>query len=346
MPVAKMFDRFKRPVESYNTVWLGAVSLVVIGAVVGALLLVGSLNLGKTRYDAEFAQAAQINKGNQVTVAGIQIGTVDGVRLAGDHVVVAFHVRNNVHLGSDTRAAIKLTTILGSRYLELSPGGTGGLANRTIRLANTEVPYDLEKTLAGATSTFEPIDAERIVESVKMLNENLQGLPDALPQALDNLQSLAAIMADRRNQMGTLLSNTDTLTTMLREQKADLGALVLQGRDLLREIATRRAAVQRLLASATTLVNQTKTVLGDEPAINKLLADSREFTRMMADHDALLRDVLQSTPIAMRNLANATGSGNAIDFNAPAGTFVDSWMCALSGRAKQFNLVEYFKDCQ
>jgi phospholipid/cholesterol/gamma-HCH transport system substrate-binding protein len=306
----------------------------------------GKLNAGKTRYHGEFAQAAQIKKGNQVTVAGIPVGTVDAVKLAGDHVAVAFTVRNDVHLGGDTRAAIKLTTILGSRYLELSPAGPGGLEHKTIPLANTEVPYDLQKTLAGAASTFEPIDAERIVESVKTLNQNLQGLPDALPEALDNLQSLATIIAARRDQLGTLLSNADTLTTMLRNQKADLGALVLQGRDLLGEIATRRAAVQRLFASATTLVGNAKTILGDEPAINKLLADSREFTAMMADHDALLRNILQSAPITVRNLANATGSGNAVDVALPAGIFIDSWMCALSSRAPQFNLVEYFKDCK
>ncbi|OBK91102.1 MCE family protein [Mycolicibacter sinensis] len=341
-----MFDRFRRPIESYHQIWLGVIALAVIAAVLVGVVSFGKLNVGKTRYYGEFAQAAQIKKGNQVTVAGIQVGIVDGVQLAGDHVVVAFNVRNDVHLGSATRAAIKLTTILGSRYLELSPAGPGGLDHKTIPLANTEVPYDLQKTLAGATSTFEPIDAERVVESVKMLNNNLQGLPDALPEALTNLQSLATIIADRRDQLGALLSNADKLTTMLRDQRADLGALVLQARDLLAEIATRRAAVQQLFTSVTTAVDRAKTILGDEPTINQLLVDAREFTQMIVDHDALLRNILQSMPISVRNLANMTGSGNALDFSAPGGPFVDSWMCAVSGRAKQFNLVEYFKDCE
>jgi phospholipid/cholesterol/gamma-HCH transport system substrate-binding protein len=341
-----MFDRFKRPIESYNKTWLGMIALTVTGLVVVAVVAFGSLDGGKTLYRAEFAQAAQIGKGNKVTVAGIQVGSVEGVELAGDHVVVTFHVRDDVHVGGDSRAAIKLTTILGSRYLELSPVGTNALDHRTIRLANTEVPYDLQQTIANATTTFEAVDADRIVESVSILNRNLQGLPDELPQALDNLKALATVISDRRDQLGNLLSNADTLTTMLRDQKADLGTLVLQGRDLLREIATRRAAVHRLFASATALVDRANAILHDEPAINQLLADSREFTRMMADHDALLRNILQSMPIAVRNVANATGSGNALDLNVPAGPFVDSWMCALSGRAKQLNLVEYFKDCE
>ena len=28
------------------------------------------------------------------------------------------------------------------------------------------------------------------------------------------------------------------------------------------------------------------------------------------------------------------------------GLAIDSWMCAISGRAKQFGMIEYFKDCQ
>ncbi|MEZ0365257.1 MCE family protein [Mycobacterium sp. pUA109] len=346
MQVAAVFERLKRPVESYNKTWLGLIALVVIGVVLAGLVLFGTLNAGKTRYRAEFAQAAQIGNGNQVTVAGIEVGTVDSAKLAGDHVIVTFTVRNDVHLGSATQAAIKVTTILGSRYLELSPAGAGDLDHHTITLANTQVPYDLQKTIAGATSTFESVDAEHVVDSVEMLNQNLAGLPDALPQALDNLQSLATIMSDRRGQLGSLLANADALTTMLRDQKADLGSLVLQGRDLLSEIATRRAAVQHLFANAATLVDRAKTILGDEPAIDQLLANAQEFTQLMADHDALIRNILQTLPITVRNLANATGSGNAVDGNLPAGVFIDSWMCALSGRAKQFNLVEYFKDCE
>lgn len=341
-----MFDRFKRPLESYNKIWLGTVGLVVIGAVLAGVVLYGKLNIGKTRYQAEFAQAAQIKAGNQVTVAGIQVGTVDSVKLAGDRVVVAFDIRDNVTVGADSRAAIKLTTILGARYLELTPAGAGRLERRTIPLANTEVPYDLQQTIAGATSTFGPLDADRVVQSVKTMTQTLQGVPEALPQALDNLQSLATIMSDRRDQIGSLLTNADSLLTMLRNQKADLGALVVQGRDLLGEIASRRAAVQRLLASTTTLVDRVHAILGDEPAINQLLADAREFSKMLADHDALIDNILQSLPPALRNLANASGSGNALSVNLPAGPFLDSWMCALSGRAKQFNLVEYFKDCE
>jgi phospholipid/cholesterol/gamma-HCH transport system substrate-binding protein len=341
-----MLRRLKRPAEEYNNIWLGTIALALTAVVVGGLVVaVGRLSAGETGYRGEFVQAAQIRAGDQVTVAGISVGGVSGVELAGDRVVVKFKVRDDVHLGRDSRAAIKLTTLLGSRYLELTPAGDGELDHRTIGLANTSVPYDLQATLADATTTFEQVDADRVAESLSTLSHSLSGVPEALPQALDNVDSLAGIIADRRDQIGSLLRSVDTVTAAIRDQKADLGTLVLQGRDLLAEIVTRRAAVQRLFDSTTALVNRIKTILDDNPAINELLATTKDFARMIAEKDALVRNVLQTLPLPLRNLANASGSGMSVDINVPSGVLVDSWMCAISARTKQFNLVPYFTDC-
>ena len=341
-----MLNRLKRPIEEYNKIWLATLSLAVIAAIVAAILLIGRLSVGQNDYRAEFAQAAQIRPGDQVTIAGIAVGTVHDLKLATDHVVVTFTVRNDIHLGADTRAAIKLTTLLGSRYVALEPAGARNLEQHTIRIANTSVPYDLQQALADATTTFEQVDADRIADSVTTLSRSLDGVPEALPQALDSVRSLAAIISGRRDQIGSLLTNVDTITTTIRDQKANLGALVLQGRDLLAQIVSRREAVDQLFADATTLVNTTEAILNDQPAINEMLASIRDFSRMLAEHDALLRNTFQALPLPIRNLANATGSGTAIDLNVPAGPLVDSWMCAISGRAKQFGLTEYFNDCQ
>jgi phospholipid/cholesterol/gamma-HCH transport system substrate-binding protein len=341
-----MFGRPARPIEGYSKTWIGCIAVAVIVAVVGAVLLIGRLSLGQTSYRGEFIQAAQLRPGDQVTVAGIPVGTVSSLALAGDRVVVSFKVDSSVHVGGRTRAAIKMTTLLGRRYLELSPAGAGQPEGRTISSANTAVPYDLEKTLADATTTFEQVDADRVATSMSTLAQGLNGVPEALPQALDNLKSLASIITQRRDQLGTLLKSVDTVTSMIRTQQASLGALVLQGRDLLGDITTRRAAVEKLFASTTTLVNTISRILDDSPSVNSMLASMRDFSQLVAKNDALLRNLLQVMPLMFRNLANATGSGTAVDALPGAGILIDSWMCAISGRAVQFKLLQYFKDCK
>ncbi|MBN7437889.1 MCE-family protein Mce6C [Mycobacteroides abscessus subsp. abscessus] len=335
-----------KKLDSVNKIWLGAAVLVLIAVLVAVLVGVKRAALGYTTYHAEFLQAAQLGAGNQVMIAGISVGTVTGTRLAGDHVVAEFTVRDNLRLPDQTRAAIKLTALLGSRYLELTPFGAGKMQPRTIPLARTTVPYDLQTTLTNATTTFEAVDANKISQSLQTLTQGLTGIPEALPQALGNITSLAQIIAARRDQLGALLRSVDTVTATIRDQKANLGSLVLQGRTLLGDVVTRRAAVQRLLASTTALIQTLSQLLKAEPGFDKTLTALRNFTQMIASHDALLRNTLQALPIPLRNFANATGSATAIDLNVPAGILIDSWMCAISGRAQQFGMIEYFKDCQ
>lgn len=341
-----MLNRFKRPIESVNRIWLATATLGTVFAIIAITLILGRLTPSQTIYQADFAQAASLRAGDAVNVAGIQVGTVNKLQLAGDRVKVFFKAEKGVHLGAQTRAAIKLTTLLGSRYLELSPAPDGELHDRTIPLANTSVPYDLQRTLADATSTFEQIDADRIAQSVGTLASSLHGLPQALPQALDNLKSLSGILAGRRDQLGTLLTSSDKVTTLIRNQRASLGSLIVQGRNLMAELVMRRDALQRLLAGATTLIGKTRGILDDQPAVNRFIAEQSDLLHRLHNNDALLRNTLQVLPVALRNMANSTATGMQQDSFAPAGLMIDSWMCAISGRAKQFHLPEYFQDCQ
>ncbi|MDO3333933.1 MCE family protein [Mycobacteroides abscessus] len=340
-----MLNALKRPVEQYNKVLLGVAAVTVIAVICAGIIGFGQFAIGKSKYRGEFAQAAQISIGDQVTIAGISVGEVRGVQLAGDRVVVDFTVGKNVRLGAQTRAAIKLTTLLGRRYLELSPAGAGALDHHTIAMQNTSVPYNLQQTLADATTTFEQVDADRVADSMTSLSQGLTGVPEALPQALANITTLANIVASRRDQIGSLLANVDTVTAMIRDQKANLGVLVLQGRDLLTEVTTRADKVHRLIDGVTALIKTFKRILGDEPAIDSMLANLQTFADMAGKNDELLRAFLQAAPVAFRNMANVTGSGTAFDVSLPGGVLIDSWMCAISQRAKQFNLAQYFTDC-
>ena len=337
----------KRPMEEWNKTLLGVIALIVVSALIGALLLVKALAPGYRDYSAQFAQAAALQVGNPVTVAGIEVGTVSGLKLAGDHVVVDMRVRNNVPLGKDSRAIIKITTILGSRYLALEPGGGGGLPNNTIDLNHTEVPYDLQQALADVTTTFEQVDTDQFAQSLGILGKQLETLPPVVPQAMRNIQSLSNIIATRRDQLGELLKTTEQVSNTLHSQQANIGVMVRQGQQLVGEFVTRQATFHAMMAALTKLVENLNKITGnDRPQLEALLANLRKLSDMLGQHDDLLRSILQSGPITLRQLANATGTGNAVDLGVSNGLLIDSWMCAISGRAKQLNMIQYFQDCR
>ncbi|HEX5145056.1 MAG TPA: MlaD family protein, partial [Mycobacterium sp.] len=82
----------KRPLEEFNKTVLGLIALVVVAALVATLLLFKAFSPGYKTYTAQFAQAAALQVGNQITVAGIEVGRVQAMRLAGDHVDVDMNV--------------------------------------------------------------------------------------------------------------------------------------------------------------------------------------------------------------------------------------------------------------
>ncbi|WP_280425112.1 MCE family protein [Nocardia carnea] len=326
---------------------LGIVTVALVAAVLLVTVFVNSLHLGKTTYRAHFQQAAGIAAGDSVTYAGVPVGTVTGTRLDGEHVSVTMKIDPAVRLGADTRAAIKLTTLLGSRYVELRSTGTGALPDRLIPLSRTSVPYDLETALQDATTTFGGVDADRIATSMTTLAQQLRGLPPLVPQALQNIETVAGVIAQRRDQIGALLQSTEQVTTVLRDQQADLGALIGQGRTVLQEITDRQAALRRLLEATTTLVRELEPIVVTERGkVQALLDDLRAMTQLIAGNDALLRNILQVLPVPWRLWANATGTGMELSANAPDGAFIDSFMCALSGRAVQLGKAPYYEDCR
>lgn len=337
----------RRPLEQHRKSSLGVIALIVLIAVLSAAVGFNSLKVGEKRYAAEFAQAAGIRTGDSVTIAGVDVGTVSTRKLAGDRVLLTLSVDREVHLGENTRAAIKLTTLLGSRYIELQPSGEEELPDDRLTLDQTSVPYDLQKALESATTTFEDVDAEKIGASLDSLATELGPVPQVLPGLLDNMRSLASMLGSRRDEVGSLLTGTQRLTAVVSQQRDDLGAIATQGRDLLTEIVTRHGALVRLMDATTKLVEQLrKIVVEDRPQVDELLSGLDNLLGSLARHDELLRNTMQILPVPIRNFANASGTGNEVDFTAPAGPMIDSWMCALSGRAEQGALSPYFEDCE
>ncbi|MGB8386441.1 MCE family protein [Mycobacterium sp.] len=337
----------KRPLESYNKTWLGFIAVAVVAVVIGAMLLVHAIGAGYRHYTAEFLQAASLKAGSPITVAGIPVGTVTSMKLVGDHVEAGLKVRDDVKLGKDSKASIRVATILGSRYLAVEPDGSGSLPHDTFDLSHTEVPYDLQAALKDATTTFEQVDSDQFARSLSVLGKQLEGLPSVVPQAMANIDSLSSIIAQRRDQLGQLLKSTEQVTNTLRRQQAGIGNLVNQGQELIGQFVARRAVFHAMMQSLTNLIDTlSKILINDRPAVDALFKDVREFTGMLAQHDDLLRNLLQVTPIFFREAANLTGDGNAINFNAPNGLLIDSWMCAISAYAKQLGMIQYFKDCK
>lgn len=97
---------------------------------------------------ARFNQADGLIVGGQVRLAGIKIGEVISETLD-DHygVVVTFSLPERIQLPDDTGASVQSTSLIGSKYIELLPGGSEDMLEPGDSIQFTEDSPNLEKLL-------------------------------------------------------------------------------------------------------------------------------------------------------------------------------------------------------
>lgn len=89
------------------------------------MLIANAANVNHRHYTALFLQAAALQTGNPITIGGIQVGKVTSMKLAGDHVEAGLEVQDDVALGKDSKAVIKVATILARAIWRWSPKRAG-----------------------------------------------------------------------------------------------------------------------------------------------------------------------------------------------------------------------------
>ena len=78
----------EKTLEDRNRTVLGLIALGVVTVLIAAMLLINAMGLGYKDYTAQFSQGGALRPGDQITIAGIQVGRVTSMKLAGDHVAV------------------------------------------------------------------------------------------------------------------------------------------------------------------------------------------------------------------------------------------------------------------
>ncbi|CAM3530053.1 MCE family protein [Nocardioides zeicaulis] len=245
-----------KPFRERNPVVVGAVSLVVLVLVVVAALRADDLPVigGGDTYHAMFGEAGGLQVGDEVRIAGVRVGKVNDIALAGDEVDVSFKVQDAAAFGKDTRAAIKVKTILGSMFLALEPAGSGQLPEgATIPQERTSSPFDVVDAFEGLASTSEKIDTDQLAESLTTLADLTRNTPEEFRGALDGLSRLSSNVAAKDEQLNTLLQNLQRVSTVLDERDDDIVALMKDSDVLFRALVARRDAVHELLVSSTRL---------------------------------------------------------------------------------------------
>ncbi|MDH2390893.1 MCE family protein [Streptomyces sp. HNM0663] len=306
------------PFRDRNPVVIGAAGLTAVTLLITAAFHVESLPLigGGQTYSAAFSEAGGLGPGDEVRIAGVKVGKVEGVGLDDGHVKVTFRIDDEDRkLGSRTGASIRVKTILGAKYLALAPKGKGRLKpGGEIPLKRTVPAYDVVEAFSDLTVTTEQIDKERLAAALDTLSTTFEDAPDEVRASIQGLSKLSRTVASRDEALRTLLDHADGVTGVLAERRKEFSRLVKDGDKLLAEIHARREAIHALLKSSVALSVQLSGLVKDNrQAIGPALKRLNTVVRMLERNQASLdRSVKLLAPYA-RVFTNTLGNGRWFD---------------------------------
>jgi phospholipid/cholesterol/gamma-HCH transport system substrate-binding protein len=320
-----------KPLVARDPFRIGVVA-IVCGALLGLVVLVLSVaNFGTTSYTAVLEHTAGLRKGEDVQVHGVSVGRVTGIELVDKHVMVSFVVDDGIDLGSETSAEVKVSTLLGTHYLQVDPQGSGSLADGEIPLERTSVPYNLQDVLEGGTENLQALDAETLADALTAVGETLSASTGDIGPALQGVARLSEVVTTRSSQVGALLKSARSVADQLSDSSDDIVGLMEQTNLVVAEVTARREAIHRLLVETTGLSDAlTAIVTQTREDLKPALQDINLALSALNQEDEALKKVLDVMAPAVRYVANATGNGPYVDLFAHDPAFpADDQLCAL-----------------
>jgi len=300
--------------------------MVVTAMATGLLVAtIGNLSFASTReYSAVFADATGVNKGDDVRVAGVRVGSVKKVELAGSTggsvgAKVTFSVAENTPLTEATELTIKFRNLVGQRYIALTDPASGSgkrlAEGASIPVGRTHPALDLSVLFNGFKPLFRALSPADINKLSFEIIQVFQGEGGTLEGLLADTASVTSTLASRDQLIGDLISNLNTVLVHVGDRDKELGNLIQSFRTLVSGLNKDRNALLGPLQSISNLSLETASLVSDLRP--ELVADLKQLRRLAGNLDrdkGELDRVIQVLPTKLTKIGRTATYGSLFNF--------------------------------
>jgi phospholipid/cholesterol/gamma-HCH transport system substrate-binding protein len=301
---------------------------------------IGNLRFGgTTSYQALFTDATGLLKGDDVRIAGVRVGEVDGVAVArtGDRSVarVTFNVDSNRPVAVSTRAQIRYRNLVGQRYGALSEGAGSGRAlteHGTIPLRQTQPALDLTVLFNGFKPLFAALNPQDVNAFAMEIIKTLQGEAGDVNSLLGHTASLTSTLADRDAVIGRTIDNLNAVLGTVDERGKQLSTLISELQRFVSGLATDREAIGASLTNIANLADATAGLVKEgRPAIRADVKELGAVAGNLDDNKKVVAGVLQRLPNKLDTITRTATYGSWFNF----------YLCDFEGRVILSNTITY-----
>jgi phospholipid/cholesterol/gamma-HCH transport system substrate-binding protein len=327
------------------------VPLVVI-ALVSAAALTMFTGADSKRLVAHFPRTISVYEGSEVRVLGVPIGSVESVEPSGTDVVVTMTYDSDVELPADARAAIVAPSIVGDRFVQVTPVYTGGevLADDVeLPVEQTAVPLELDQiyeSLDTLNVALGPNGANRngaLSDLLAVTADNFDGQGANLRSTLGNFARLTSTLDNNKEELfgsteqlgkfiSTLAENDQTVRSF-NQSLSDVSGL-LEGEK--EELSASLRNLSVALTEVSSFVKDNREVLG------RNISGLNRVSKVLVKQRDALDEILKVGPLALNNLAlTYNPQAGTLDTRANVGELVNqlsadpaTYLCGLTSQVK------------
>lgn len=294
----------------------GRITRILVLVVVGVLVISGAAALltggGEKQMTAVFPRTVSVYEGSDVRVLGVKVGTVDTIEPAGTSVKVSMSYDETVKVPQDVNAAIIAPSVVGDRYVQLTPVYESGAVlenGASLGLDRTAVPLELDEIyqhLSDLAVALGPDGANQNGSLTRLLNStarNFGGQGQKFHETIRDLSQFTTTLDDRKEDLFGTAREIEVFVRALEENDQtvrDFNDSLQSAADLLEDERDDLAAAMRNLGTAMTVVRGF--VNENEDALSRNIKGLVKVTDVFVKRRAELDETLGVAPTALANL--------------------------------------------
>ncbi len=319
------------PSSAWKTAIFAAITVVLLGLLA---TLIGNISFEPSRtYAARFTDATGVLKGDRVRVSGVEVGSVQDVRLvsAGDgrkHALVEFSVRDDVPVLDSAHLQLRFENIVGQRYLAIEEKPNSGKQvppGTVFELDQTSPALNLTELFNGFQPLLRALNPEQMNSLSYQIVRAFQGEAASISGLLRDTASLTQTLANKDEVIGRLVTNLNDVLQTVDDRDDELTALIVQFRDLMEGLSDDRKTIAIELPKLEQLLAESSDFVHDvRPSLASTLDALSKVAHQLGIDQRVFAQSLQEIPRKMRMMAR-TGS---------YGSFFNFYVCGLEVRLK------------
>jgi phospholipid/cholesterol/gamma-HCH transport system substrate-binding protein len=305
---------------------MGIVKRAVVPLVI--LVLVAAAAVTMLRGDdsktlvAHFPRTVSVYEGSDVRVLGVPVGHVDRVTPSGTDVTVTMSYDADVEVPADAKAVIVAPSVVGDRFIQLTPVYQGGDTlpdGADLGTDRTAVPLELDQiysSIDDLTVALGPTGANKdgaLSDLLEVTAKNFGGQGAKFHQSIKDFGRLSQTLDDNKDELfgsarelegfiGTLAKNDG----VVRRFNSSLGDVSSELAGERQELAASLHNLGIALGQVASFVKDNRDVLG------RNIKGLNQVSQVLVKRRDELDKILDTAPLALNNLA--------LTYNPQAGT--------------------------